>query len=55
MKKTLQHDVFKWGLILGIVLSGFSCMEDSGFNILWEGMEVEFDEAVLPNGSIQKM
>lgn len=30
-------------------LSLFGCMKDSGFEILWDGREVEFEAAALPN------
>lgn len=32
-----------------------SCMEESGYTILWEGFEVEFEEASRPNGSVQRI
>lgn len=32
-----------------------SCMEESGYTILWEGFEVEFDEASRPNGAIRRI
>lgn len=32
-----------------------SCMEESGFSIVWEGMEVEFEEASRPNGRIRRV
>jgi hypothetical protein len=30
-------------------------MEDSGYTILWEGFEVEFEEASRPNGTIRRI
>ena len=32
-----------------------SCMEESGYTILWEGFEVEFEEASRPNGAVQRI
>jgi hypothetical protein len=32
-----------------------SCMEESGFTILWEGFEVEFEEASRPNGAVRRI
>lgn len=32
-----------------------SCMDESGYTILWEGFEVEFEEASLPNGAIRRI
>ena len=55
MKKDRQYKVLAWVLFLGLMAGNISCMEDSGFGILWEGMEVEFDEASLPNNTIQKI
>jgi len=47
--------------IIGLVLVAASsfwltaCMEESGFNIVWEGLEVEFEDASRPNGTIRKI
>lgn len=32
-----------------------SCMEESGFEILWEGLEVEFEGAALPNHAVTEV
>lgn len=32
-----------------------SCMEESGYTILWEGFEVEFEEASRPNGAVRRI
>ncbi|SHN26956.1 protein of unknown function [Cyclobacterium lianum] len=32
-----------------------ACMEESGFNIVWEGLEVEFEDASRPNGTVRKI
>lgn len=42
-------------LFFGTALWTTSCMEEPGFNIVWEGMEVEFDDASRPNNTIQKI
>ncbi|MDN3688220.1 DUF4843 domain-containing protein [Cyclobacterium jeungdonense] len=42
-------------LLLGMAFWISSCMDESGFNIVWEGREVEFDDASRPNNSIQKI
>ncbi|EPR70996.1 DUF4843 domain-containing protein [Cyclobacterium qasimii] len=55
MIKDMQHKVFGFALVLGLLLGTTSCMEESGFTIVWEGLEVEFEEASLPNGTIQKI
>lgn len=39
--------------LLGLV--GVSCMEESGFNIVWNGLEVEFEEASRPNGAVRRV
>ena len=38
--------------ILLVFLMGtmVSCMEDSDFDKIWDGLEVEFDASTLPNG-----
>ena len=55
MIKAKAHKFLSLTLMLGILLGITSCMEDSGFNIVWEGMEVEFNDASLPNSTIQKI
>ncbi len=47
---------FPYYMIL-VLLFGLhsSCMEESGFTILWEGMEVEFEEASRPNATITRI
>lgn len=40
-------------LLLSLLLP--SCMEESGFDILWEGLEVEFEEAALPNHTVTEV
>jgi hypothetical protein len=42
-------------LVLIIALAMTGCMEESGFNIVWEGLEVEFEGASLPNNSITEV
>ena len=45
------------GILFSLLLAliTVSCMEESGFNIVWEGLEVEFDDASRPNGTIRKI
>lgn len=38
-----------------ITLAAASCMEESGFEIHWEGLEVEFEGAALPNQTITEV
>lgn len=45
---TKKYILFFWAL-MAVSLSVSGCMEDSGFKILWEGREVEFEAAALPN------
>lgn len=35
--------------MMAVLVSISGCMEDSGFKIMWEGREVEFEAASLPN------
>ncbi|WP_375585749.1 DUF4843 domain-containing protein [Cyclobacterium xiamenense] len=42
-------------LLVGMVFWVSSCMEESGFTIVWEGMEVEFEDASRPNNTIRKI
>ena len=45
-----------YGLSLALVLAILSgCMEESGFNIIWEGLEVEFEAAALPNQTLTEV
>jgi len=55
MIKGMLHKVFGFALVLGLLLGITSCMEESGFTIVWEGLEVELAEASLPNGTIKKI
>jgi hypothetical protein len=55
MMKAKLHKILGLTFMLGVLLSMSSCMEESGFTILWEGMEVEFNDASLPNSTIQKI
>ncbi|MEX2593410.1 MAG: DUF4843 domain-containing protein [Anditalea sp.] len=41
--------------VLITCLAMVGCMEESGFNILWEGLEVEFEGAALPNNAITEV
>lgn len=50
IKNTFRFWAF-W--IACFTLSG--CMEESGFEILWEGLEVEFEEAALPNHTVTEV
>jgi hypothetical protein len=43
-----------WVLII-ISLATAGCMDESGFGILWEGLEVEFEGAALPNNTITEV
>lgn len=44
------------GLALTLVGSMLTaCMEESGYRILWDGFEVEFEEASRPNGSVRRV
>ncbi|EON77587.1 hypothetical protein ADIS_1806 [Lunatimonas lonarensis] len=54
MKQVLKG-ITKGGILLLIGLIGFSCMEESGFTIIWTGLEVEFEEASRPNGSVRRV
>ncbi|WP_222852072.1 DUF4843 domain-containing protein [Cyclobacterium plantarum] len=47
--------IFVLTFILGTSLWFSACMEESGFNIVWEGLEVEFEDASRPNGTIRKI
>ncbi|WP_339925888.1 DUF4843 domain-containing protein [uncultured Cyclobacterium sp.] len=51
----MQHKIFGFAFMIGLLFSNASCMEESGFSIVWEGLEVEFDEASLPNNTIKKI
>lgn len=42
-------------LLLSLLISMFACMEESGFKIVWEGLEVEFEDASRPNGTVRKI
>jgi hypothetical protein len=55
MIKATQQKILGLTFMLSLLLGISSCMEESGFNILWEGMEVEFNDASLPNSTIQKI
>jgi len=37
------------------VLALTGCMEESGFEIVWEGLEVEFEGAALPNHAVTEV
>src|SRR5690606_1985890 len=39
---------FFWAILLGSLMLP-ACMEDSGFNIVWTGLEVEFEKSALPD------
>lgn len=41
--------------VIFISLATVGCMEESGFNILWEGLEVEFEGAALPNQAVTEV
>lgn len=40
-------------MVASLALAG--CMEESGFEIIWEGLEVEFEGAALPNQSVTEV
>lgn len=40
-------------MAVSLCISG--CMDDSGFDILWEGREVEFEAASLPNQTVTEV
>ena len=46
-----------YGLMgIGLILLSFaSCMEKSGFEIVWDGLEVEFEGASLPNHTMTEV
>ncbi|MEX0883297.1 MAG: DUF4843 domain-containing protein [Cyclobacteriaceae bacterium] len=46
-----------FGLFISFIVSltMISCMEESGFNIVWNGLEVEFEDASRPNGNVRKV
>jgi hypothetical protein len=51
---TRKYRIFFWALTaVSLCISG--CMEDSGFKILWEGREVEFEAASLPDRTITEV
>lgn len=52
-----KMDKIGYGLIgtLLILLSFSSCMEESGFEIVWDGLEVEFEGAALPNHTVREV
>jgi len=41
--------------VLATLVAFTGCMEESGFNIVWEGLEVEFEGAALPNQAISEV
>ncbi|WP_114749146.1 DUF4843 domain-containing protein [Pleomorphovibrio marinus] len=53
MKRTVKSSLVLSLLFMVGMFS--SCMEESGFTILWEGHEVEFEEASRPNGTITRI
>lgn len=52
LKKNRFYGVL-FSLILALIT--VSCMEESGFNIVWDGLEVEFEDASRPNGAVRKI
>lgn len=43
------------GAMVAMIFCLTGCMEDSGFDILWEGREVEFEAASLPNQTVREV
>lgn len=41
--------------LIAVLLCISGCMEESGFEILWEGREVEFEAASLPNQTVTEV
>src|SRR5690554_2078363 len=37
-----------WTILISSLVM-MACMEDSGFNIVWTGLEVEFEKSALPD------
>ncbi|MEX2513143.1 MAG: DUF4843 domain-containing protein [Cyclobacteriaceae bacterium] len=46
-----------FGLLVSfmVFMTVISCMDEPGFNIVWNGLEVEFEDASRPNGNIRKI
>jgi hypothetical protein len=53
MKRIFKDSLFLSLLFMVGMFS--SCMEESGFTILWEGQEVEFEQASRPNGTVTRI
>lgn len=50
-----KKDVFRLWVFLSVTMLVPGCMEESGFDILWEGLEVEFEGAALPNHTVTEV
>ena len=47
--------IYSFLAVLATFVAFTGCMEESGFDIVWEGSEVEFEGAALPNQAISEV